>query len=86
MIPFCIFNNANVNILICFYCLNKELIEISAANLWESSYVVGILITFSCVVKTSISSSHCLEIVVALTYVRSGGSVTAFRCSDRVLC
>ena len=64
-----------------YYHHNKELIEISAANLLESSYVAGIL-TFSCVVITDIASSRYLEISVALTYASSGGSVMTFRCSD----
>ena len=68
-----------------YYRHNKELIETSTANLLESSYVAGILTTFSCVVIIDIASSRYLEISVDLTYASSGGSVMTFRCSDRVL-
>ena len=89
IIPFCIFN---VLTLVYYYIVpsgyyrhNNELIEISAANLLESSYVAGILSMFSCVVITDIASSCYLKISVALTYAGSGRSVMTFRCSDRVL-
>ena len=49
-----------------YYRQYKALIEISAANLLESSYVTGILTTFSCVVKTDITSRY-LEILAVLT-------------------
>ena len=68
-----------------YYRHSEELIKISAANLLESSYVAGILTTFSCVVITDITSSRYLENLVALIYTSSGGSAMAFRCSDRVL-
>ena len=89
IIPFCIFN---VLTLVYYYIVpsgyyrhNNELIEISAANLLESSYVAGILSMFSCVVITDIASSCYLKISVALTYESSGGSLMTFRCSGRVL-
>ena len=49
-----------------YYRHNRALIEISTANVLESSYVTGILTTFSCVVITGITSSRYLEILVVL--------------------